>query len=192
MRITIFALAFVILTLVAPVLCDYQVLPIGGYNISLDFGGQNIAIMPIASAYEDCLGVNTDYAKMIDTKTGSSSFVYLFSYSNPRTIRDLKKELYGNMDALCDKMSMQSYEQGYISAGSDRNSGQMFWGMIEPLNLKGDCLNTSIEIIATFENESLNEHLVKTAKCQVASGRHHALIAPACSCSCNGPQIHEN
>ena len=43
-RITIFALAFVILTLVAPVLCNYQVLSIGGYNVSRISNNQSIEI----------------------------------------------------------------------------------------------------------------------------------------------------
>jgi hypothetical protein len=68
------------------------------------------------------------------------------------------------MNAMCDKMSIQPYENGYISTGSDRIGGQALWGIIEPLNVRDNNYTTCVEIVASFMNGTLNEHIVKTAQ----------------------------
>jgi len=62
-----------------------------------------------------------------DHSTNSSSFAYLFSYDSPRPISDSEKELKSIMDAMCDKMSILPYKNGYIFTGSDRLGGQLSW-----------------------------------------------------------------
>ena len=157
-------LIFVFMAVVIPASCSPQVVSLGSHNISLDFGGQNLTIMPMASNYEDCLGVNTYYTKMVDKNKNSSSFAYLFSYDSPRPITDSEKELESIVDALCDKVSIQPYENGFISTGSDRLGGQALWGIIAPLNVKYNNCTTCVEIVASFKNGTLNEHIVKTAQ----------------------------
>ena len=93
MRLLIFASIFAFMTAVIPAPCSPQVIPLGSHNISLDFGGQNIAIMPMTTASECCLGVDTNYTKMVDKNTNSSSFAYLFDDDSPRLISDSEKEL---------------------------------------------------------------------------------------------------
>ncbi len=93
MRLLIYASIFVFTTVVITALSSPQVIPLGSHNISLDFGGQNITVMPMTTAYECCLGVDTNYTKMVDKSTNSSSFAYLFSYDSPRSINDSEKEL---------------------------------------------------------------------------------------------------
>jgi hypothetical protein len=68
------------------------------------------------------------------------------------------------MDAMCDELSIQPYKNGYISTGSDRIGGQAFWGIIAPLNAKGNNYTTCFEVVASFKNGTLNEHIVKTAQ----------------------------
>jgi hypothetical protein len=152
------------MAIVIPASCSPQVIPLGSHNISLDFEGQNITVMPMATAYECCLGVDTNYTKMVDNNTNSSSFAYLFSYDSPRHISDAEKELKSIMDTMCDKMSIQPYENGYISTGSDRLGGQALWGIIAPLNVKDNNYTTCVEIVASFKNGTLNEHIVNTAQ----------------------------
>jgi hypothetical protein len=164
MRLLIFASIFAFMAVVIPASCSPQVIPLGSHNISLDFGGQNITVMLMTTAYECCLGVDTNYAKMVDNNTNSSSFAYLFSYDSPRPISDSEKELNCIMNAMCDKMSIQPYENGYISTGSDRIGGQALWGIIEPLNVRDNNYTTCVEIVASFMNGTLNEHIVKTAQ----------------------------
>jgi hypothetical protein len=101
---------------------------------------------------------------MVDKNTNSSSFAYLFSYDSPRPITDSEKELESIVDALCDKVSIQPYENGFISTGSDRLGGQALWGIIAPLNVKDNNCTTCVEIVASFKNGTLNEHIVKTAQ----------------------------
>jgi hypothetical protein len=120
--------------------------------------------MPMTTAYECCLGVDTNYTKMVDNNTNSSSFAYLFSYDSPRPISDSEKELKSIMDDICDKMSIRPYENGYISTGSDRLGGQALWGIIAPLNVRDNNYTTCVEIVASFKNGTLNEHIVKTAQ----------------------------
>jgi hypothetical protein len=160
----IFASLLAFMMAVNPTLGGYQVIPLGSHNISLDFGGQNVAVIPMAPDYEECMGVSTYYAKMVDRGTNSSSFAYLIGHDNPRSIGDLVVELDSIMGALCDKMSIQPYEDGYISMGQERLGGQAIWGIIAPLDAKGDNFTTCVEIIASFNNGTLNEHMVKTAK----------------------------
>ena len=164
MRLLIFASIISFMAVVIPATCSPQVIPLGGYNISLDFEGQNIAVMPMTTAYECCLGVDTNYTKMVDNNLNSSSFAYLFSYDSPRPVSDSAKELKSIMDAMCDKMSIQPYENGYISTGSDRLGGQALWGIIAPLNVKDNNYTTCVEVIASFKNGTLNEHIVKMAQ----------------------------
>ena len=164
MRLIILATIFAFMAVVIPASCSLQVVPLGSHNISLDFGGQNITVMPVASNYECCLGVDTNYTKMVDKNTSSSSFAYLFSYDSPRSINDSEKELKDIMDTMCDKMSIQPYKNGYISTGSDRLGGQALWGIIAPLNVKDNNYTTCVEIVASFKNGTLNEHMVKTAQ----------------------------
>jgi len=123
MRLLIFASIFAFMAVVIPASCSPQVIPLGSHNISLDFGGANITVMPMTTAYECCLGVDTNYTKMVDKNTNSSSFAYLFSYDSPRPNRNSEKELKSIMDDMCDKMTIQPYENGYISTGSDRLGG---------------------------------------------------------------------
>jgi len=164
MHLLIFASIFAFMAVVIPASCSPQVINLGNHNISLDFGGANITVMPMTTAYECCLGVDTNYTKMVDDKTNSSSFAYLFSYDSPRPINDSEKELKGIMDAMCDKMSIQPYKNGYISTGSDRLGGQAIWGIIAPLNVKDNIYTTSVEVVASFKNKTLNERIVKTAQ----------------------------
>jgi hypothetical protein len=163
MRLLIFASIFAFMAVVILASCSPQVIPLGSHNISLDFGGQNITIMSMTTAYECCLGVDTNYTKMMDNDN-SSSFAYLFSYDSPRPISDSEKELKGIMDTMCDKMYIQPYENGYISTGSDRLGGQALWGIIAPLNVRDNNYTACVEVVASFKNETLNEHIVKTAQ----------------------------
>jgi hypothetical protein len=164
MRLLIFASIFAFIAIIIPASSSPHVIPLGSHNISLDFGGQNITVMPMTTAYECCLGVDTNYTKMVDDNTNSSSFAYLFSYDSPRPISYSGKELKSIMDAICDKMSIQPYENGYISTGSDRLGGQALWGITAPLNVKDNNYTTCVEIVASFKNGTLNEHIVKTAQ----------------------------
>ena len=164
MRLLIFASMSAFMACVILASCSPQVVSLGSHNISLDFGGQKITVMPVTSAYECCLGVDTNYTKMVDNNTNSSSFAYLFSYDSPRPISDSIKELKSIMDAMCDEMSIQPYKNGYISTGSDRMGGQALWGIIAPLNVKGNNCTTYVEVVASFKNGTLNEHIVKTAQ----------------------------
>ena len=164
MRLLIFVSMFAFMACVISASCSPQIVSLGSHNISLDFGGQNITVMPMTTAYECCLGVDTNYTKMVDDNTNSSSFAYLFSYDSPRPISYSGKELKSIMDAICDKMSIQPYENGYISTGSDRLGGQALWGITAPLNVKDNNYTTCVEIVASFKNGTLNVHIVKTAQ----------------------------
>jgi hypothetical protein len=164
MRLLIFVSMFAFMACVISASCSPQIVSLGSHNISLDFGGQNITVMPVTSAYECCLGVDTNYTKMVDKNTNSSSFAYLFSYDSPRPVSDSENELKSIMDALCDDMSIQPYENGFISTGSDRIGGQALWGVIAPLNVEDNNYTTCVEIVASFKNGTLNEHIVKTAQ----------------------------
>jgi hypothetical protein len=163
MRLPAIAIVLALMAVVTPAPCSTQVINLGGHNISLDFGGQNMTVMPMATAYECCLGVDTIYSKIVDTNTSSSSFVYLFSYDSWRPISDSAKELESIMNAMCENMSIQPYKNGYISMGSDRNGGKAIWGIILPLDSRENNYTSSVEVVASFKNGTLNEHLVKTA-----------------------------
>ena len=160
----IIASALVFAVVVTPALGSYQLIPLGSHNISLDFGGENIAVIPMAPDYQDCTGVSTYYAKMVDRESNSSSFAYLIGHDSPRPISDLEMELDSIMGAMSDRISDQPNGDGYISTGQDRLGGKVLWGIIKPLDLTGDNFTTCIEIVASFNNGTLNEHLAKTAR----------------------------
>jgi hypothetical protein len=155
---------FVLLMTINPISGSYHVVPLGGHNISMDFAGEDIAVIPMPPDYQECMGVSTYYAMMVDRGTNSSSFAYLIGHDTPRPIGDLEVELKSIMGAMCDEMSIGPYENGYISTGQERLGGQTIWGIIAPLDSAGENFTTCVEIVATFKNGSLNEHLVKNAR----------------------------
>jgi len=160
----VFASILALMIAAIPASGSYQVIPLGSHNIFLDFGGQNVAVIPMPPDYQECTGILTYYIKMVDRKSNSASFAYLIGHESPRPISDLEMELDSIMGAMCDKISVQPYGDGYISTGQDRLGDQAFWGIIAPLDLKKDNFTTCVEIVASFKNGPLNEHIVKTAK----------------------------
>ena len=170
--IAVFTIAALMIAVIPSSAGSYQAITLGGHNISLDFDGQNIEVLPTVADYEECTGVSEYYVKMVDPGSNSSSFAYLFRYDSPRFIRDLGTELGSIMGAMCGKMSIQPYENGYISDGPARLEGQELWGIIAPLD--GE-ISACVEIVASFKNGSLNEHLVKSARLN-GTGLH--LVVP--------------
>jgi hypothetical protein len=154
---------FALLAAVVPASSSPQVINLGSHNISLDFDGHNVTVMPMATACECCLGVDTNYTKIVDTNTGCSSFAYLFSYDSPRPIGESVKELASIMDAMCDDVHILPYKNGYISKGLYRDGGQAIWGIIAPLSVKENNCTSCVEVVASFKNGTLNEHIVKSA-----------------------------
>jgi hypothetical protein len=160
------ALAALILLFCMPALGNDQVLALGNCSLTLDFGGQDVAVRPMPPEYEECVGTSTEYIMMVDNGTGSSSFAYLIDLGRTHPAEDSGKDLLGMMRSMSDDASILQYEGGYISSGHDRLGGQEIWGLIRPLDVSEGKFTTYLEIIATFGNGTLNEHLVKTAKIQ--------------------------
>ncbi len=155
----------VLIAIIVPALGSYQAIPLGDRSISLDFEGHNITVLPMEQEYDDCVGVTTYYAKLMDNGTGNPSWVYLFISDIPHPASDLKKELKEVMRAICgDDITLDPRDKGYISAGMDSDRGQEVWGSITPLDMEGGRFTARVEVIAAFQSGTLNEHVVKTAR----------------------------
>lgn len=165
-------------SMLAPASGSCQVLPLDNYNISLDFGGQDIAVTTMPPDYEECVDTGTSYIKLVDKNTNSSSFVYLIKFGALHPISDSEKDLMSILSSMCNNVSIQPYQDGYISNGSDNLNGQELWGIVSPLDVEGGKFKSYFAVIASFANETLNEHLVKTAKIQI-NGTLSSLETPS-------------
>lgn len=162
----ILILSISLVALAMPALGSYQVLPLGNYNVSLDFGGKDVIVnSPSASSNLNTLtrsifiqGANkTDYA-----------IISIYEYQTPQTF-DLKDRLWKLMKSYCTMVDIDpakiSSIDGFMATGYARVlhgfGKQVCYGGIAALP-SGAVAQRDFAILAHFDNKTLNEQLVKT------------------------------
>lgn len=168
-------IAITSIVIVAPVLAGYQSVPIGKYNLSLDFGGEIMEINTTETMFADDFAM--DVTSIHEERTVSTNFgvIYLYDFGPSGTpVSTLSTMLENSVMAdLCARTHIESYLNGYVQTGLFKIGGRKCWGVAMPLDeytdqykgqVGGQRSTKALMIFAFFKNETLNEHLVKTAK----------------------------
>jgi len=167
------AIMISLLALAAPALANSQMVSMGNYNITLDFGDKDVTAEPkhIDSTLQTILstitfrGFNqTDYAT-----------VYLYDYQVPQTF-DLEDRLWKVMKGACTMVEIEeatiSGTRGFIGTGYARIprgfGKQVCYGGIVALP-SGAKAQRDFIILAHFYDPELNEKLVKSAQVEYAA-----------------------
>jgi len=76
----------------------------------------------------------------------------------------MESGLKSAMNAICGRVSIEKYNDGYIGTGLFASGGQKTWGVMLPLDMEEDRYNKILMAISCFKNETLNERLIKGVK----------------------------
>ncbi|HUS76198.1 MAG TPA: hypothetical protein VMY43_09350 [Methanothrix sp.] len=145
---------------------DSRTIALWNYNVTLDGIGQNITVQPMA--------VSSDVDSIVRSIRfqGESSLdwgtIYLFDHRAPTSIilEDLLRQI---MMPSCKAISADpgtiGDRNGMVAKADARvkhGFGQICYGGAAQISSTGE--TRIFAIIAHFQNETLNEHLVKTAR----------------------------
>jgi hypothetical protein len=172
------ALALMILPVLLPALImtpvqgSYQVLTLGNYNVYLDFGDKDIAVKPPSAS--STLDTITKSVTVKGEDDSDYAIVYIHEYTKPQAL-DIEDRLWKLMKTYCTMTETDPAEiagmEGFIATGYARVAHgfgkQVCYGGIAALP-SGAVAQRDFAILAHFNNESLNEQLVKTAKVEFA------------------------
>ncbi len=146
----------------------YQIVPIWKYNVSLDFGGENVTIEQLPTASN--INSITRSFMFRGNSTDDWGAIYLFNIREPSRMVPEDK-LRSILMPTCKRIQA---DHGTISglksiiatadARVEHGFGQRCYGGMATLSPLGVGEVQYLAIIGHFTNESLNENLVKTAK----------------------------
>lgn len=170
MRLVIIAIALAALMLSTFGSC--QVVHLWDYNVYLDFGGKNVTVEPLKSS--STLDTILRSVTIQGDDGNDYAVVYLYEYGTPQMF-DLEDRLWSFMKPRCNMVDVDhatiSGMSGFIASGKARVahgfSKQVCYGGIVSLP-SGAVVQKDFVVFGHFNNETLNKHLVKTAKIEYA------------------------
>lgn len=160
MKTVIIALSVILLLLASIGAADE--VPIGKCNVTMDFEGSSINFTQSDTAVKDDTII--DMTVLVDEATNTPGFVYLMDFMTLNSQGVIENGLRSAMKALCGRVSIEKYNDGYIGTGLFASGGQKSWGIALPLGLDGNQFKRVLVVISCFKNESLNEHLIRDIK----------------------------
>ena len=145
-----------------------QTVALYNYNVTLDGLYQNVTFQPMAvSSNVNSIARSVRFQGESNQDWGA---VYLFEHRNPSSVilEDLLRQL---MISSCKAVSADPGRIGDLSgmvakayARVEHGFGQLCYGGAAFISGKTTGVTTTFAIVAHFQNESLNEHLVRTAR----------------------------
>ncbi len=172
MKLEPLAAALLLAAIMIPAQGSYQALPIGNYNVLLDFEGKEVAVLPVSAS--SSIDTITRFVMVTGSNDTDYAIVYLYEYTKPQSL-DLEDRLWRLMKTYCTMTETDpatiAEMNGYIATGYARVSHgfgkQVCYGGIAALPSSA-LAQRDFAILAHFNNKTLNEHLVKTAKIEYA------------------------
>jgi hypothetical protein len=161
------------LTLLIPsALGDYQVFTIWHYNLSLDFGGENVTVEPQATTSD----INSITRGMIFRGDRADEWGAAYLSTNREPVPTvLENRLRGLMMPTTKAIEIDAGQfvgtTGLIAAGDARvehGFGQRCYGGAAIISPKGMGETVTVMLIGHFTNESLNKQLIQTARADYA------------------------
>ncbi len=168
MNLKALALAILLVLIMAPVQGSYQALSLGNYNVYMDFGDKDVTIKPPSAS--SSLDTITRSVMVKGENDTDYAIIYLHEYTKPQ-ILDIEDRLWKLMKTYCTMTETDPADiagmSGFIATGYARVAHgfgkQVCYGGIAVLP-SGALAQRDFAILAHFNNESLNEQLVKTVK----------------------------
>lgn len=154
--------------LVSQALGGYQTIPFRQYNVSVDFGGKNVSIEPLANRSDsDSTSMSTIFRGSNATDWGA---IYLFEYGSTPAL-DLRDRIWKLMKSYCTMPDIDpatiAGQSGFISTGKARVEHgfgkQVCYSGIAPLPTGGTSQRDFV-VMGHFTDAKLNEQFVRTAK----------------------------
>lgn len=172
MNLKALALAILLVLIIAPAQGSYQALPIGNYNVYLDFGDKDVTVKP--PSISSSLDTITRSIMAKGEDDADYAIIYLYEHTKPQFL-DIEDRLWKLMKAYCTMTETDPAEiagmSGFVATGYARVSHgfgkQVCYGGMAALP-SGAIAKRDFAILAHFNNESLNEKLVKTVKVEYA------------------------
>ncbi|MCX5712863.1 MAG: hypothetical protein NTY47_07395 [Candidatus Omnitrophica bacterium] len=171
----LFAIALISIVISTPGLANYQIVPVGKCNVSLDFGGEIMEIETSETSFTDDFAMDMTAIHEEGTVSTNFGIIYLYDFApSSKRVDDIPSMLEKSViEAFCARTSIDPYMDGYVQTGLFKTGGRKCWGIAMPLDAfeERDIIDRqqtrctkALMIFAFFKNETLNEHLVKTAK----------------------------
>lgn len=168
MKFKALALTTLLVLTMIPVHGSYHVLPLGNYNVSLDFDGKGVTVKPLSVS--SSLDTITRSIMVQGENDTDYTIIYIHEYTKPQML-DLEDRLWKFMKTYCTMTETDPGEiagmSGFIATGYARVKHgfgkQVCYGGIAALP-SGAVAQRDFAILAHFTNKTLNEQLVKTAK----------------------------
>jgi hypothetical protein len=169
------AIALMSIVISAPCLANYQIVPVGKYNVSLNFGGEIMEIETSETSFTDDFAMDMTFIRENGTVLTNFGIVYLYDFApSSKRVDDIPSMLERSaIEEFCARTSIDPYMDGYVQTGLFKVGGRKCWGITMPLDAfeerdffdkQQTRCTKALMIFAFFKNETLNEHLVKTAK----------------------------
>jgi len=147
-----------------------QIAPVGQealYNVSLDFFGQNVTIEPQRPVFTEDYALRWTFLG----EPGREGFgaVYVYEFELPQPLVNMRRGTAWGLETTCFDVTVEPYvvdgQAGWIGTCIDSQGGWRCWSVVVPLSYDEENMTSVLLVNAKFENETLNEHLVKTMRC---------------------------
>jgi len=147
------------------------IVPIGQdspYIVELNFSGLDLDIDPKAAAEND--GCITHSTRLSDPDNGiDGCYISVCNFSTPISEGGLAPALKAAMEMNCVGVKVVPQEGGYIGTGVFTRGACISRGLIVPMEAEVEGVDSFGMIVAYFNNETLNDRLVKSAKFWIKS-----------------------
>ncbi len=172
LKTAIALIAIGLLLLIPQAAGDYQVFTLWHYNLSLDFGDKNITVEPQGTTSD----INSVTHSMIfrGDRADDWGAAYLSTNREPVAVvleDRLRRLMMPSTKAIEVDGGQFVGKAGFIGSGDARvehGFGQRCYGGAAIISPPGMGESVAIMLIAHFNNESLNKHLVETARVDYA------------------------
>lgn len=161
-------MALSIILLIPSALGEYQVFTLWHHNVSLDFGDKNITVEPQPTTSD----INSIMRSMVFRGDSADDWgaAYLLSTRDtvPVILEDrLRRIMMPTAKAVEVNPGLVAGASGLIAEGDARvehGFGQRCYGASAIISPPGAGEIVTLTLIGHFKNESLNEHLIRTAR----------------------------
>lgn len=163
-----------------------EIVPVGQealYRVSLDFAGQNVTVEPQGVEFTEDYTMHWTF--LGEPGREGWGAIYVHEFVLPQPLVNMRRGTVWGLETTCIDVTVEPYvvdgQAGWIGTGIDSEGGWRCWSVVVPLACDEENMTSVLLVNAKFENETLNEHLVKTMR----SGKIYAGLAVVKDCTNN-------
>jgi hypothetical protein len=146
-----------------------QIVPVGQESkcsVSLDFARQNVTVKPQAVHFTEDYVMRWTF--LGEPGRDGWGAVYVHEFTLPQPLVNMRRGTAWGLETTCIDVTVESYmvdgQAGWIGTGIDSEGGWRCWYVVVPLAYNDENMTSVLSVSAKFENETLNEHLVRTMR----------------------------